>query len=148
MGQAIAFQAPLFKRSRIAAKTVPPDTARNTAPDTGRATQPAAYQARWLAPRSVKTSLSSARTNTNTTRPRDERLMMQVVLDDVFLSTLRRALFSASEGLITLLRVQPDPRDAHRVKVWLGMNRPSVRAVIDLIIATLPAAEIGRIAPA
>lgn len=81
-------------------------------------------------------------------RPREERLMMQVMLDDVFLAAFRRALFSASEGLITLLRVQPDPRDAHRVKVWLGLNRPSVRAVIDLIIATLPEAEIGRIAPA
>jgi len=75
-------------------------------------------------------------------------LMMQVVLDSAFLAKFRRALFSASEGLITLLHVQADPRDAHRVKVWLGLDRPAVRAVIDLIIATLPEAEIGRIAPA
>jgi len=116
----------------------------------------AAYQAHWAAPRMIQPRLSgkgwgkseSRITPSRAARPRDERLMMQVMLDDVFLTAFRRALFSASEGLITLLRVQPDPRDAHRVKVWLGLNRPSVRAVIDLIIATLPEAEIGRIAPA
>lgn len=113
-------------------------------------TRPVACQARCaatgtVAPHSRDSDFSS---RGHTLRPSDERLMMQVMLDDVFLAPFRRALFSASEGLITLLRVQTDPRDSRRVKVWLGMNRPAVRAVIELIVATLPEAEIGRIAPA
>jgi len=109
-----------------------------------------AYQVRWAAPGAVQTRVhgSGLAPRARSVRPSDEHLMMQVVLDSAFLAKFRRALFSASEGLITLLHVQADPRDAHRVKVWLGLDRPAVRAVIDLIIATLPEAEIGRIAPA
>jgi hypothetical protein len=144
MGLAVA----LIPRQRITKAAATPGTFEE--PPGTFEEPPAAYQARWAAPRTIRASVhgSGLAPPARTARQRDERLMMQVVLDDVFLASLRRALFSASAGLITLLRVQPDPRDAHRVKVWLGMNRPAVRAVIDLIIATLPEAEIGRIAPA
>jgi len=140
MGQAVALQ----NRSRIAAPAFA-----TPQPSSAAAPQAASYQALWSAPRTVRSTLPPSLPTVlpRTARPREERLMLQVALDDKFLATFRRALFSASEGLITLLRVQPDPRDAHRVKVWLGMSRPAVRAVIDLIIATLPEAEIGRIAP-
>jgi len=132
----------------LAVALIPRQRLTTAAPATHEAfeTPAAAYQARWSGPRIVRPRVHGS-TLIRTARPHDERLMMQVMLDDVFLPAFRRALFSANEGLITLLRVQPDPRDAHRVKVWLGMNRPAVRAVIDLIIATLPEAEIGRIAP-
>ncbi len=81
-------------------------------------------------------------------RASEQRLMMQVMLDGAFLPALRHALFSASSNLITLLRVQPDPRDSQRVKISVDMKRSAVRAVIHLILESLPEAEIGRIAPA
>jgi len=81
------------------------------------------------------------------TRTQEAPLMLQLTLDHTWLAPLRRTLFGAESGLISILRALPDPRDPHRVKVWLGLRRASVRAVMDLIITTLPEAEIGRIAP-
>ncbi len=81
------------------------------------------------------------------TRAQEDRLMLQLTLDDRWLAPLRRTLFGAQSGLISILRASPDPRDPHRIKVWLGLRRASVRAVMDLIITTLPEAEIGRIGP-
>ena len=76
------------------------------------------------------------------------RVMLQVTLDETLLDAFRRAMFGARDGLIQLLRVQPDPRHTQRVKVWLGLDKPALQRVIELVLATLPEAEIGRLAPA
>jgi hypothetical protein len=82
------------------------------------------------------------------TRVTEERVMLQITLDESLLATFRRSMFGARDGLIQLLRVQPDPRHTTRVKVWLGLTRPALQSVIALVLRTLPEAEIGRIAPA
>jgi hypothetical protein len=89
-----------------------------------------------------------AHTPQRRTRASDERIMLQVTVDETLLDSFRRAMFCAREGLIQLLRVQPDPRHTARVKVWLGMSRSALHTVIELVLETLPEAEIGRIAPA
>jgi len=82
------------------------------------------------------------------TRVTEERVMLQITLDESLLATFRRNMFGARDGLIQLLRVQPDPRHTTRVRVWLGLTRPALHSVIALVLRTLPEAEIGRIAPA
>ena len=68
-----------------------------------------------------------------------------VTLDSRMLDAFRRAVFARFHDAVQMVRVQLDPRDSSRVNVWLGLARAAVGKVFDVIVATLPEAEIGQL---
>lgn len=70
--------------------------------------------------------------------------MMDITIDAALITELRRLLMSTCGDVVAFIRIQPI-RHATQARIWLGMTRPAIDRVMDIVMKNLPGAEFGHL---